>query len=106
MEISIETLRALCDSGSIRWTLHVLQRMMQRGISRADVIHAIQTGAIIEQYPDDYPFPSCLILGSNMAGNTVHVVCGRGPDDLWIITAYYPDPSEWEADYKTRRQAQ
>jgi hypothetical protein len=38
-------------------------RLRERGIKRADVINCIQSGEIIEQYLDDMPFPSCLILG-------------------------------------------
>ncbi|MFG6337693.1 MAG: DUF4258 domain-containing protein [Lachnospiraceae bacterium] len=31
-----------------------------------DIIFCIHEGEIIEQYPDDYPYPSCLILGFTM----------------------------------------
>ena len=104
MEIS--DLQKLCASDAIRWTGHVLKRLMQRGISQADVIHAIQDGEIIEQYPDDYPYPSCLLLGLTTAGEPLHAVCGRGEDEVWMITAYHPDSDEWEADLKTRRKVQ
>ena len=35
--------------------------MQERDISRADVKNGIATGEIIEDYPDDFPNPSCLI---------------------------------------------
>lgn len=104
MEIS--DLQKLCDSGSIRWTGHVLKRLLQRGISQADVIQAIRAGKIIEDYPDDYPYPSCLLLGSDTTGNPLHVCCGRGPGEIWMITAYHPDLDEWETDLKTRKRVQ
>lgn len=102
MGIEIDDLCRLCNTGSIRWTEHVLKRLMQRGISRSDVIYAIQTGEIIAQYPDDYPFPSCLILGFSIAGQTLHVVCGRGIDEIWMITAYYPNPDEWDSEFRKK----
>lgn len=37
-------------------------------ISRADVKNGIATGGIIEDYPEDYPNPSCLIFGYNVNG--------------------------------------
>ena len=37
-----------------------------------DVMNAINNGEIIEQYPDDYPFPSCLILGITINDEYVH----------------------------------
>lgn len=101
MGISITDLQRLCVDGAIRWTGHVLQHLLQRGISQASVVQAILSGEIIEQYPDDYPYPSCLLLGGTPA---LHVVCGRGPDEVWMITAYRPDPAEWEDDLKTRKK--
>ncbi|MCL2366577.1 MAG: DUF4258 domain-containing protein [Oscillospiraceae bacterium] len=69
------------------------------------MIHAITNGEIIEQYRDDYPYPSCLILGATVSNKQhLHVVCGVSNGRLWIITTYYPDLGKWEADYKTRKE--
>ena len=103
--MDIGDLQKLCASGAIRWTDHVLKRLIQRGISQASAVCAIQNGEIIEDYPDDYPYPSCLILGTTVGGEPLHVVCGRGEQELWMITAYHPDPGEWEPDLKTRKEA-
>lgn len=75
MGINIEDLRKLCIDGAIRWTAHVMQRLIQRGITRAEVIQAIIAGEIIEQYPNDYPFPSCLIFAKGK--RPLHIVCGQ-----------------------------
>ena len=101
--MEITDLQKLCENGSIRWTGHILKRLMQRGIFRASVVQAICSGEIIEQYPDDYPYPSCLLLGTTEAGEALHIVCGIGEGKVWLITAYHPDPDEWESDLKTRR---
>ncbi len=93
-------LKKLCQDGKVEWTNHVAQRLLQRGITRQEVKQAILTGEIIENYPDDYPYPSCLILG----GNHIHVVCGIGEGRLWIITAYRPSLEKWESDLKTRKE--
>jgi hypothetical protein len=77
--------------------------MFQRGISKNDVLKALTKCEIIEQYPTDYPFPSCLILGNTIAGCPLHVVCGSAEAELWLITAYFPSPIEWTEDYKSRR---
>lgn len=104
--MDIADLQKLCDDEAIRWTGHVLKRLMQRGISQDDAIQAIQSGEIIEDYPGDYPYPSCLLLGNDAAGAPLHVCCGQGPGELWMITAYHPNPDEWEADLKTRKKVQ
>ncbi len=95
----IEEIKSLCQQSKIEWTNHVQQRILQRGIPRQDIKEAILQGEIIENSPDDYPFPSCLILGANR----LHVVCGISTEILWIITAYRPTEDKWDPDLKTRR---
>lgn len=104
MNITIADLQSLCNSGFIRWTVHAMQRLIQRNISQDEVIEAIQSGEIVEQYPNDYPYPSCLVLGITIAGKHLHVVCGRGVKEVWMISAYTPNPAEWETDLKTRKK--
>lgn len=104
MGISIADLQKLCTDDAVRWTGHVLKRLLQRGISQDSVVQAVLSGEIIEQYPDDYPYPSCLLLGYTAAGDFLHVVCRQGAGEVWMITAYHPDPAEWEDDLKTRKK--
>jgi len=98
-------LQALVSAKSILWTEHVALRLRERGIKRADVITCIENGEIIELYPDDTPFPSCLILGNSLSDKPLHVVCGFNAGvSCCIITAYHPDFDKWEVDYKTRKE--
>ena len=69
-----------------------------------DVLSALTHGEIIEQYPTDYPFPSCLILGQTEAGEALHIVCGSNGVEMWLVTAYIPNPNEWTEDFKYRRK--
>jgi len=82
----------------------VSKRLLQRGISSSEVEASINTGAIIENYPDDYPYPSCLLMGKSKENRVLHIVCAINNDTLWIITAYEPNMIEWEADFKTRKE--
>ena len=100
MRVTRPLIKKLCESGAIEWTVHAGQRILQRGITRQEVKEAIMTGEVIEDYPDDYPYPSCLLLGSNR----LHVVCGIGEGRLWIITAYWPSLDKWKSDLKTRKE--
>jgi hypothetical protein len=34
----------------------------------------------------------------------LHVVCGLGNGQVFIITSYKPDSGMWEPDYKTRKE--
>lgn len=104
MELNIGELRKICKSENIEITLHAAKRLEQRGISISDVISCLHKGEIIEQYPKDYPYPSCLILGVSMKESYIHVVVGSNMETIWIITAYDPDLNIWENDLRTRKE--
>ncbi len=79
--------------------------MFQRGITVEDVRLTIAEGELVEDYPDDMPYPSQLILGWRDA-RPVHVVLAHNHDDdeTIVITAYEPDPDQWNAGFKRRRR--
>ena len=52
------------------------ERMQERDISRADVKKCVLEGEIIEDYPDDFPHPSCLIFGYTINDKIIHVIAG------------------------------
>lgn len=101
--MDVEAIKIFCKANQLRWTNHVLLRLLQRNISTDDVVYALMNGEIIEQYPEDCPYPSCLVLGITIESNCIHVVCGASDIELWLITAYYPNPDEWTDDFKTRK---
>ena len=102
--MTAEDIASLCKASSLRWTRHILERLIQRNIRIDDVKAVLVNGEIIEQYPNDYPFPSCLVLGHTAAGHPLHVVCGSNGVELWLITAYFPNPFEWTNDFRQRRK--
>ena len=103
-EINIMALRELAaDKSNVVISKHAYSRIYERKISTKDVISGIASGEIIEQYPTDFPFPSCLVLGLTSNGEKIHVVCSIGNGALWIISAYIPTLDKWENDYKTRK---
>lgn len=85
--------------------LHAAKRMLQRGIPLADVEQVLAEGEVVEDYVNDTPFPSRLLLGFP-SGRPLHVVATDEPPTgvTYIITAYYPDPEQWDTDYRTRKQ--
>lgn len=66
--------------------------------------HCIRAGEIIEDYPTDYPHPSCLIFGYTIGAKVLHVVVGCDGEYIYIITAYYPNTDIFQEDLKTRRR--
>jgi len=104
LSVTIEDITLLYKKQSVRWTSHILERIFRRGINMNDIESALFNGEIIEQYPTDYPFPSCLVLGHTKAEKALHIVCGSNRMELWLITAYFPNPAEWTEDFKQRRK--
>ncbi len=89
---------------TVNFSGHAVRQMFQRGISRDDVVHVLRTGDAIVEYPDDQPLPSVLLLG-NVSDGPLHVVAAYDSacETCHVITAYVPDESIWESDWKTRR---
>jgi len=96
----IEDIRACYADDTIVLTEHLLTRMRQRHIRLKDIKEAIDEGEIIEEYPADFPFPSCLINSGK-----IHIVCSINEGHLYIITAYRPSSERWEAGGKKRKGA-
>ncbi|MBQ3331757.1 MAG: DUF4258 domain-containing protein [Ruminococcus sp.] len=74
--LTIDMIRELCQNSRVIWSTHAVERLQLRGVKRSDVLHAITVGKIIEQCPDDHPYPSCLVLGNDTQEQLLHIVCG------------------------------
>lgn len=102
---TIEDYRKINNSENIIVSLHGQIRLNERNITIDDIMNAIDNGEIIEQYPSDFLFPSCLILGISIQGIYIHIVVSMDEDKIYLITAYIPDTDKWEDDLKTRKGA-
>lgn len=101
--MNVEDIRKLTNDETIAVTAHAKYRLQERNILLDDVEQAIKTGSIIEEYPDDKPFPSCLISGMAVDGRVLHTVVSRYEEFLYLITAYWPDSEKWTNNFTTRR---
>ena len=103
-ELSIKLLRELCDSGNVIWSDHIHKRLNERILNRKDVYNVLYNGKIIEQYPDDYPHPSCLISGKDLQGNPLHIVVACNGITVTMVTAYFPTEDKFEDNFETRKE--
>ena len=101
--IDIKRLQWYYDNDKVFITAHAAERFRQRGIKIKDIRNAVKTGEIIEQYPENYPYPSCLLMGMSVKAQPLHVVMSDEGNASRIITAYFPDADKWESDLKTRK---
>lgn len=103
-ELNIEDLRKLCDDRAVIWSDHIHKRINERDINRKDVYNVLYNGRIIEQYPEDYPHPSCLISGKDLKGNPLHIVAACNGSFVTMVTAYFPTTDKFENDFETRKE--
>lgn len=89
---------------ALRFKVHAVIQMDERGITVEDVRSTLENGTDIESRPDEQPYPARLVLGMCRLG-ALHVAVRDNieDDEIVVETAYQPDPALWEPDFKTRR---
>ena len=85
-------------------TVHTYERLKDRELTVYDLEKAILSDEILENYPDDYPLPSVLLLGFLDNQNPLHIVCAATDLGLTVITAYIPNVDLWEENWKERKE--
>ena len=99
----IDEIHAKIASGLFEFSKHATDQSLLRRISVQELREAIDTGEIIEDYPNDKYGPSCLIFGLTTAHRPIHVQCSYPSRPLLkIITLYEPDADLW-IDFKVRK---
>lgn len=84
-------------SGKVRVTDHADEEAHDDGLTLDQVERSALNGEIIEDYPTEKPYPSCLVLGPDDDGHPIHSVWGYNALSGWavLITVYRPDPDRW-----------
>jgi hypothetical protein len=101
--VKIDTIREKVSQGKYIISFTHTEKLRQQRIKAEDIEQTIHIGTIIEDYPEDRRGASCLVSGL-VGKRPLHVVCGRlEAEEVLIITAYEPDPEEWENDWATRK---
>lgn len=103
--MDIRELQGAIRTGNFEWRKHTLIRLAERNIAQDKILEVILNGEVIEDYPQDKPFPSCLIF-KVVEDIPYHVVVGYDAVNkrTYIITAYNPTLDKFELDFKTRRK--
>ena len=102
----MKVIKKCFDRDSVLYTSHARREMKQEPfgeIGEQEVHEAMSGAEMIEEYPDDTPYPSALLFGMTQANRPLHIVCAynAGDDQAIVITVYHPDPQRWEG-YRRR----
>lgn len=104
--MKIEQLREQVRAGEYSLRPHAIQHAAKEGFTSDDILQAVLTGEVIEQYPDRN---RCLLYADIVVeGITLplHVVCEFQPEVdtvVDVVTAYVPTEEEWVSPRQRRR---
>ena len=76
-KLKVYNIKQMVKNEKIRWTNHLIVRLFQRNISQEDIENVLLNGEIIEEYENDYPYPSCLVYGINLKNDILHIVWSK-----------------------------
>jgi hypothetical protein len=85
--------------------IHAVQRMFERRITVEAVRQVLQSGEMIEDYSEDMPDPGGL-LSAKPGQRALHVVTAEDTKAgaRVVITVYEPDPAQWKAGFRSRKE--
>jgi hypothetical protein len=79
----------------IKISLHAAEEALAEEITRTEIETVLLTAQLLEDYPDWWLGPSCLIYGRTEAGRDIHIVASYSQLPVTIITVYEPRPPKW-----------
>ena len=106
MRYLLEQIRELVVDGEIRISEHGYDELADDGLSAREAVAGIFEAAIVEGYPNYPKGPSVLVLQKARDGSPIHVVWGipKGYNKpAVLITAYRPDPAQWNEHFMKRK---
>ena len=93
------------QANRVKVTDHADEEAVSDQLTLDQIYSSVLSGEIIENYPDDRPYPSCLIYGQTIKGDPVHSVWAYNKETRWavLITVYKPHPKRW-VNWRKRRK--
>ena len=93
----IDDVQRAIQADSVNITHHARKEAKEDSLKLDEIFFSVRHGKIIEAYPSDFPFPSCLVYGDTSTGQPVHSVWAfdRETGIAILITVYRPDPERW-----------
>lgn len=103
--ININDIIDAIAAGRVVASRHSLNEAAQDNLVISEIyLSVMERGEIIEDYPEAYPVPACLILGWNSIDEPIHSVWAYNQvtQTAKLITVYRPDSNRW-INWRTRK---
>lgn len=103
--MTIDELVEAIRANRVRITDHADEEATADGLTFDEVYVSVLRGEVIEDYPTDKPYPSCLVYGQTFTGEPIHSVWAYNEQNggAVLITVYRPDPDRW-INWRERRK--
>jgi hypothetical protein len=88
----------------VRITDHADEEAQSDHFSFDEIFASVFQGEVIEDYPNDRPYPRCLVFGETFKGEPIHTAWAYNEENQWVvlIPVYRPDPQRW-IEWRKRR---
>lgn len=102
-----DIVRRCYEEDRVFYSEHARREMRQEELGRIweqEVDEAVINSEVIEEYPEDTPYPTALLLGRTSERRPIHLVCAydEREDQVVIVTVYEPDPKRWDDTFRER----
>ena len=107
MSTTLARIQVPAARGEIRISAHEYDELAADGLLAGALIAGLAEATVVEDYPSYAKGPCVLVLQTDSIGAPIHVVWGipAGQDSpAVLITAYRPDPDQWDETFRRRRQ--
>jgi hypothetical protein len=91
----LKRLKQAVEEHQVKISLHAAEEALAEEITRPEIEWAMLNAQLLEDYPDWWLGPSCLIHGQTESGRSLHLVVSYAELPVTIITVYEPRPPKW-----------
>ena len=79
----------------IKISLHAAEEAIEEEITRSEILEAFANVVVVEDYPEWWLGPCCLLYGQTKNGRDLHILSSYGGVPITIVTVYEPKPPIW-----------
>lgn len=103
-ELFLSCLKQVIITSGYRVSNHPDEQALEDDLKISEICYSVKNGEVIEEYADDFPFPSCLVYGCCSNNSPVHRVWAYNENNASavLMTVYRLSPEKW-IDFKQRR---